>query len=407
MTQAPSRHAVTFVLVAVFLDMVGFGLVIPVLPRLIGEVGQMGLAQAALIGGWMFAAFSLAQFACAPLMGNLSDRFGRRPLLLLAIGGLGLDYLFHAFAPSIGWLFVGRVIAGICGASHVIAAAFLADVTPPEGRARAFGLMGAAFGLGFVLGPAIGGMLGELGPRVPFYAAAAISGLNLIYGLIVLPETLPPEKRRPFRLAQANPFGALRVFLRYRGVVPMAAVLAVYFFGSAVYPAIWAFWGMAKFGWSELVVGVTLAGFGLVMAGFQGVLTGPAVRLWGEWRVALVGLVIAALAAVGYGLAGGLWAVLVLLVIHGPEGFVHPMLTALMSRAVPEDAQGALQGGLAAATNLALLAGTVFFAQVFGYFLTPEAPLTSPDIAFFIAAVVLAGALALFVIAVPRDIAKE
>ncbi|MCL7465360.1 MFS transporter [Phaeovulum sp. NW3] len=333
MTQAPSRHAVTFVLVAVFLDMVGFGLVIPVLPRLIGEVGQMGLAQAALIGGWMFAAFSLAQFACAPLMGNLSDRFGRRPLLLLAIGGLGLDYLFHAFAPSIGWLFVGRVIAGICGASHVIAAAFLADVTPPEGRARAFGLMGAAFGLGFVLGPAIGGMLGELGPRVPFYAAAAISGLNLIYGLIVLPETLPPEKRRPFRLAQANPFGALRVFMRYRGVVPMAAV--------------------------------------------------------------------------GYGLAGGLWAVLVLLVIHGPEGFVHPMLTALMSRAVPEDAQGALQGGLAAATNLALLAGTVFFAQVFGYFLSPEAPVTSPDIAFFIAAVVLAGALALFVIAVPRDIAKE
>lgn len=406
MQKTGSRHAIGFVLLAVFLDMVGFGLIIPVLPRLIEDVGEMNLAQASLIGGWMFAAFSLAQFAFAPLMGNLSDRFGRRPLLLLAIFGLGLDYLFHAFAPTVFWLFVGRIIAGACGSSYVIANAFLADVTPPEGRARAFGLMGAAFGLGFVLGPALGGLLGELGPRVPFYVAAVLSGCNLIYGYYVLPETLPPEKRRVFVWSRANPFGTLRVFRRYQGVVPMAVVLLVYFFGTAVYPAIWAFWGMAKFGWSEAVVGLTLAAFGIVMAVFQGVLTGPAVRLWGEWRVALIGLLVAALAAVGYGLAGGLWMVLVLLVVHGPEGFVHPMLTALMSRAVPEDAQGELQGGIAAAMNLAMLAGTVFFTQIFGYFLSPEAPFRSADVAFYSAAAVLALSLVMFLALVPRDPAK-
>ena len=339
-------------------------------------------------------------------MGNLSDRYGRRPLLLLAIFGLGVDYLFHAFAPTVGWLFVGRIVAGICGSSYVIANAFLADVTPPEGRARAFGLMGAAFGLGFVLGPALGGLLGELDPRMPFYVAAALSGCNLIYGVFVLPETLPPEKRRRFDWARANPLGTLRVFRRHSGVLPMAAVLLVYFFGTAVYPAIWAFWGMAKFGWSEAIVGLTLAAFGIVMALFQGALTGPAVRIWGEWRVALIGLVIAAAAAVGYGLAGGLWAVLVLLVIHGPEGFVHPMLTALMSRAVPEDAQGELQGGIAAAMNLAMLAGTIFFTQVFGYFLSPGAPFRSADVAFHSAGAVLALSLLMFLALVPRAPAK-
>lgn len=406
MQGSSSPHAVGFVLLAVFLDMVGFGLIIPVLPRLIEDVGGLDLARASLIGGWMFAAFSLAQFAFAPLMGNLSDRYGRRPLLLLAIFGLGVDYLFHAFAPTVGWLFVGRIVAGICGSSYVIANAFLADVTPPEGRARAFGLMGAAFGLGFVLGPALGGLLGELDPRMPFYVAAALSGCNLIYGVFVLPETLPPEKRRRFDWARANPLGTLRVFRRHSGVLPMAAVLLVYFFGTAVYPAIWAFWGMAKFGWSEAIVGLTLAAFGIVMALFQGALTGPAVRIWGEWRVALIGLVIAAAAAVGYGLAGGLWAVLVLLVIHGPEGFVHPMLTALMSRAVPEDAQGELQGGIAAAMNLAMLAGTIFFTQVFGYFLSPGAPFRSADVAFHSAGAVLALSLLMFLALVPRAPAK-
>jgi MFS transporter, DHA1 family, tetracycline resistance protein len=401
-TQQVSRHAVTFVLITVFLDMVGFGLIMPVLPALITEVGHMNLADAAFIGGWMFAVFSLAQFAFSPLMGNLSDRFGRRPLLLLAIFGLGVDYLFSALAPTLFWLFVGRAIAGVCGSSYVIANAYIADVTAPEDRAKAFGMVGAAFGVGFVLGPAIGGLLGELGPRVPFYVAAGISMLNFVYGWFVLPETLPPEKRRAFEWARSNPFGAFKVFRLYQGVVPLCAVLFVYFTASAVYPAIWPFWGMAKFGWSEAMVGLSLAVFGIITALFQGFVTGPVVKRFGEWRVCLAGLVIAALVVAGYGLAGSLLAVIVLMVLHGPEGFVHPMLVAMMSKAVPEDAQGELQGGISAVMNVAMLVGTVIFSQVFGYFMQEDRGAPSPNVAFYLAAVLLLITLAMYLAVVRR-----
>jgi MFS transporter, DHA1 family, tetracycline resistance protein len=398
-----SRHAVTFVLITVFLDMVGFGLIMPVLPKLIEEVGRMDLANAAYIGGWMFAAFSIAQFLFSPLMGNLSDRYGRRPLLLLAIFGLGLDFLFSALAPTLFWLFVGRVLAGVCGSSYVIANAYIADVTAPEDRAKAFGMVGAAFGVGFILGPAIGGLLGEFGPRVPFFVAAGTSALNFLYGWFVLPETLPPDRRRAFDLARSNPLGAFRVFRTYGQVLPLCAVLFVYFFATAVYPAIWAFWGMAKFGWSEAMVGFTLAAFGLIMALFQGLGTGPVVARFGEWRVALVGLIIAGVVMAGYGFAGSLAAVLVLMVLHGPEGFVHPMLVAIMSKEVPEDAQGELQGGLSAIMNVAMLLGTIVFSQIFGRFMQAEAAVRSPDMAYFVAAGFLAVAVALFVVLARRS----
>ncbi len=379
------NRAVIFILITVFLDMVGFGIIIPVLPALIGQVGHVSLGEAAVIGGWMAAGYSLAQFLSGPFLGNLSDRYGRRPLLLLAIAGLGIDFLLHALAPTLGWLFVGRILAGFCGASWVIANALIADITAPEDRGRAFGLMGAAFGLGFVIGPAVGGLLGTFGPRVPFYVAAAVSGLNLIYGWFVLPETLLPENRRRFDLARANPFGAFKVFRSYPGVLPLCAVMAMFFFFSSVYPAIWPFWGKANFGWSEAMVGLTLAVFGVVMAVFQGLLTGPAVKLWGEFRVAVIGLLCAAIAATGYGFVGSLAVVVVLMVVHGPEGFVHPMLTAILSSRVPENAQGELQGGISAITNLAMLAGTVFFAQVFGWFMREGAANPSPDMVFFVA----------------------
>lgn len=398
-----SRHAVTFVLITVLIDMAGFGLIIPVTPALIEEVGGVGLAEASIIGGWMFFAFSFIQFLFSPLAGNLSDRFGRRPLLLLAVFGLGVDYIFSALAPSIGWLFVGRAIAGMCGASWIIANAYIADITPPEGRAKAFGLMGAAFGVGFVIGPALGGLLGEFGPRVPFYAAAALSLLNFAYGWFVLPETLSPENRRPFDWRRANPFGAFAVFRTYPGVLPLCAVLFLFFFASSVYPAIWPFWGIAKFGWSEAMVGATLAIFGLIMAGFQGGLTGPAVSRFGEHRVALIGLVCAIVAAAGYGLAGTLSVVVVLMVIHGPEGFVHPMLTAMMSKIVPENAQGELQGGISAITNIAMLAGTVFFSQIFGYFMRDGAAWQTPDAGYVIAAGVLGLALLAFAALTRRE----
>jgi DHA1 family tetracycline resistance protein-like MFS transporter len=394
--KAVSRHAVTFVLITVFLDMVGFGLIMPVLPKLIEDVGHVTIDRAAIIGGWMFAAFSLAQFVFAPLMGNLADRFGRRPLLLLAIFGLGMDFILMALAPTLEWLFAGRIIAGVCGASWIIASAYIADVTAPDDRAKAFGYMGAAFGVGFVIGPAIGGLLGELGPRVPFWVAAGISLLNFIYGFFVLPESLTPENRRTFELWRANPFGAFRVFASYPGVLPMVLVLGLFFFSTSVYPAIWTFWGIAKFGWSEAMVGATLAVFGLIAGGFQGVLTGPATKRFGEWSVALFGMVCATLVVLGYGFVGALWGVIALMILHGPEGFVHPLLTSLLTKRVPEDAQGELQGGISAVTNVAMLFGTVFFAFIFGHFWAEDRVWRSTDVAYWVAAGFLALTALLF-----------
>ncbi len=400
--RAPSRHAIYFVLITVLLDMIGFGLIIPVLPVLIESVGHMTLAEASLVGGWMFFAYSAAQFVFGPLMGNLSDRFGRRPLLLLAILGLMLDYLLQSWAPTLVWLYIGRAISGVCGASWIIANAYIADITTPEDRAKYYGMMGAAFGLGFVLGPALGGLLGEYGPRVPFYFAAGISAANLIYGYFVLPETLDAAHRRPFEWRRANPLGAFRVFQSYHGVVPMCIVLFSFFFFSSVYPAIWPFWGMAKFGWSSSMVGLTLAIFGLCMAAAQGGLTGPLVKRFGEWNVALIGFVAATIAALGYGFAGGLTMVIVMMLVHTPEGFIYPMLSALMSKAVPENAQGELQGGVSAILNVSQLLGTVFFAQMFGYFMSPGAPFQSPAMGFFIAAAGLLGTFGLYLWLVRR-----
>ncbi len=398
-----SKHAVNFVFLTVLLDMMGFGIIIPVLPALIGEVGHVNLAEASIIGGWMFATYSVAQFLFGPLLGNLSDQFGRRPLLLLAIFGLGVDYVIQALAPTVAWLYFGRAVAGLCGASWIIANAYIADVTAPEDRAKAFGMMGAAFGLGFVLGPAIGGLLGTFGPRVPFYVAGAVSFLNFIYGYFVLPETLAPENRRPFEWRRSNPFGALKVFGTYKGVLPMCLILFLFFFSTAVYPAIWPYWGIAKFGWSEAMIGLTLAVFGLVMAGFQGGLSGPAVKRFGEHRVVLIGLTCGGLAALGYGFAGSLSAVLFLVLVHGPEGFVHPFMTAMMSKKVPDDAQGELQGGLSAITNIAMLLGTVFFSHVFGRFMREDAAFRSPDVGYWIAAGGIFLCLILYVLLVKRE----
>jgi MFS transporter, DHA1 family, tetracycline resistance protein len=396
MNRQPGKFAVIFVFITVFIDMVGFGLVMPVLPRLIEDVSGSDLAGASIWGGWLFFAYGGMQFLFGPAIGNLSDAFGRRPVLLLSVFGLAVDYLLTAFAPSLLWLFVGRIFAGICGASYTTANAFLADITKPEERARVFGMMGAAFGLGFVIGPAIGGLLGEFGPRVPFFVAAGLSLLNFIYGWFVLPETLARANRRPFSLRRSNPIGALKVFAKYRGVVPMSAVMFLYFLSTAVYPAIWAFWGIAAFGWSEATVGLTLAAFGLVTAIVQGGLTGPAVRRLGERNTVVLGLLAGTIALFGYGLAPGLLTVLVLLVIHAPEGFVHPALTALMSREAPEDAQGELQGGIASLQSIGLIIGTVLFAQVFGWFMQPNPIIVSPSVAYFLGGGMMVVTLALF-----------
>lgn len=393
----PSRHAVTFIFITVFLDMVGFGLIMPVLPRLIEDVSGADLAGASLLAGWLFFAYGGMQFLCGPLLGNLSDAYGRRPILLLSVFGLGVDYLLTAFAPNMFWLFVGRTLAGLCGASYTTANAYLADITEPENRAKVFGYMGAAFGLGFIIGPAIGGILGEYGPRVPFFAAAGISILNFAYGYFVLPETLPRESRRPFSLARSNPIGVFKVFATYRQALPLCIVMAMYFFATSVYPAIWAFWGIARFNWSEMTIGWTLSVFGLITAVVQGGLTGPAVKWLGERNATILALATSVIAAVGYGVATGMSMVLILFLVHAPEGFAQPALTALMSKDAPPDAQGELQGGIASAQNLALLVGTVMFAQIFGYFLQDGSPIQSPNVAYYISAALGLVALSVFI----------
>ncbi len=393
---AASRFVVMFIFVTVMLDSIGLGLILPVVPALLADVAALDVGNAAVVGGAMFASYALAQFLFGPVMGNLSDAFGRRPMLLLSIGGLAIDYVFSALAPTLWLIFVGRIVAGVCGASNVIAMAFLTDITPPKERAKAFGMIGAAFGLGFVIGPAIGGLLGEFGPRVPFWAAAIVSGLNFVLGWFVLPETLVPAKRRPFDWRRANPFGMFKVFKGYPSVLPLTGVMGIYHFAGSVYPTLWAFWGIAKFGWGEATIGATLAIFGILTAATEGVLSGPIVRRIGEHRVIVIGLIIAILAAAGFGFAASFGAVLALLVFVAFEGLVHPCLTAEMTKEVPDDAQGELQGGLAGLTNLALLFGTVFFLLIFEWFVRPDAAYHNPGAPFLVASLILVVSLVLY-----------
>ncbi|MBM3519820.1 MAG: TCR/Tet family MFS transporter [Alphaproteobacteria bacterium] len=396
------RAATLFVLITVFIDMVGMGLVWPVLPRLIEEVSGSDLADASIWGGWLFVAYAGMQFLFGPALGNLSDAFGRRPILLLSVFGMGIDYVITAVAPNLIWLFIGRILAGICGASYTIAYAYLTDITPVEGRARAFGIMGAAFGLGFIVGPAIGGLLGEFGPRVPFMTAAALSLANFALGYFVLPETLARDLRRPFSLARCNPLATLKVFASYRGVLPMGFVMLFYYLATSVYSAIWPFWGIARFGWSEAMIGLTLAAFGLVMAIVQGGLTGPAVKWLRERNATIFGLATAVIAAAGYGLAPNLTIVLILYLVHAPEGFVQPALTALMTKEAPDDAQGELQGGIASLQNIGMIAGTLLFAMTFGWFMKPNPIIVSPNVGYFLSAAILTATLAYFMVRVPK-----
>jgi MFS transporter, DHA1 family, tetracycline resistance protein len=391
-----NRLAITFVIITVFLDMVGIGLIFPVLPQIVETVGNTDLANATLISGWLFFSYVGMQFIFGPLIGNLSDTYGRRPLLLISVFGLAVDYLLTAFAPNLWWLFVGRIIAGLCGASYTTANAYLADITKQEDRAKTFGYVGAAYGLGFIIGPAIGGFLGEYGPRVPFFAAALISLLNFVFGYFVLPETLAQDMRRPFSLARSNPFGTFKIFLTYRQVIPLSIVMFLYYFATSVYPAIWPFWGIARFGWSESTIGLTLAAFGLVMALTAGFLTGPANRVFGQWQTIVLGLSMAAVTALGFAFSPGIGMVLAFTIINAPEGFADPGLTALMSEDAPPDAQGELQGGIASAKNLALLLGTPMFAQIFGYALKEKSAEAAAYASFFTTATLCIMAIAVF-----------
>ena len=372
-------------MITVLLDVITFGLILPVLPALLVDLTGDGISRVAVYGGWLSFLYAAMQLVCAPLIGNLSDRFGRRPVLLLSVGMLGLDYLIMGLAPTLGWLFVGRGLAGIAGASFTTAYAFVADVTPPERRAQSFGLISASFGIGFVLGPAIGGLLGSFGPRAPFFVAAAVSLANLLYGVLVLPESLPPDRRRAFSWRRANPLGTLLRIRRHPVLVGVLAALFLWSLAHQVMPTTWSFYTKLRFGWSEATIGASLALAGAVMAASQASLVRMLVPRLGERRTALTGIAVAALGYAGYAFASQGWMMFAWLGTWIFGAMVMPTTHGYMSRRVDPDAQGELQGAVASLHSLASIVGPPLMTQLFSRFSAPMAPVHFPGAAFIAA----------------------
>jgi DHA1 family tetracycline resistance protein-like MFS transporter len=378
--------ATIFIVLTILIDAIGFGVIIPVLPRLVMEVGHLDLAQATWMGGWLSVVYAIMQFLCGPLAGNLGDRFGRRPVLLLALAGLAIDYLIMGFAPSIAWLFAGRLLAGIFGASFSPASAALADITPPAERARKFGLVGASFGIGFIVGPALGGLLGEFSHRAPFYVAAALAGANFTFGLFTFPETLAGENRRPFSLARANPVGALLSARKLRGVLGLAGILLLWNIASMVYPSTWAYFAIAQYGWSNGMIGVSLVCAGIGMATVQVKILGPVVARLRERRTAMIGTGVAAAGYLTYALVPIAAVGLAVIVITSLQALVQPSVTALMSQRARADAQGEMQGFIGSLNGIGAIAGPLLFNPALAWFTGPDAPVRFPGAAFVIAA---------------------
>ncbi|HLJ36941.1 MAG TPA: TCR/Tet family MFS transporter [Steroidobacteraceae bacterium] len=398
MTPRPAgRGAFVFLFIAVLVDSIGFGIILPVLPQLIMQLTGVSVDHAAIYGGWLAFMYALMQFFCAPVLGNLGDRFGRRPVLLFAIFSLGVDYFIMGLAPVIGWLFLGRTLAGIAGASFTPAYAYVADITPPEKRAQHFGLMGAAFGVGFVLGPAIGGLLGGLGPRAPFFTAGVIALANGTLGLVALPESLPRESRRPFEWRRANPLGTLRQMRRYPAILWLLSALFLWQVAHQVLPSTWAFYTISRFHWTSRGVGYSLAFVGIVMAVAQGALTRVLIpALGGERRAATVGMFAAMLAYVGYALATQGWMMYAVSLSTAVFALTYPSMNALASQQIPASAQGELQGAVASLYGLSAIVGPPLMTQVFGYFSRADAVVHLPGAAFLTAALLTAGCAVAF-----------
>ncbi|WP_212524845.1 MFS transporter [Actibacterium sp. MT2.3-13A] len=378
-----------FILLTLVIDAMGIGLIVPVLPGLIRDVTGGTLADAALWGGVLSTAFAVMQFLFGPLTGNLSDRYGRRPVLLISMAVMAADYLVMALAGSIWWLLAGRVVGGISAATQSTATAFVADISAPAEKSARFGLVGAAFGLGFVLGPALGGLLGQLGPRAPFYAAALLAGANFALGLAVLPETVNDRTRRRFRLSRANPLGALRQMRALPGLGRLFVLVFLYDFAFIVYPATWAFFTQARFGWAPAMVGLSLAAFGLSSAAVQGWLIRPVLASFGERRTVLAGLGFSLLAfAILSGIGDG--ALALGLIPLAALGFMAtPALQGMMSQRVGDDAQGALQGAVTSTKALAAILSPLVMTATFSAFTAPGAPLQLPGAPFLLAALLM------------------
>ena len=379
------RHALTFVIVTVFLDAVGFGIITPILPQFLISLAGISLSEASAIAGYLVVSYAILQFVFAPILGNLSDRFGRRRVLLASLAMYSVNYLLAGLAGTLWLLFVGRILTGITSATHATANALIADVSPPEERAQNFGLIGVAFGLGFIVGPSLGGLVGEYDLRLPFFLAAGLAALNTLYGYLVLKETLPQDQRRPFQWKRANPIGMLLQIRRYPILVGLIIVMFIYNIAHHVYPSNWSFYTIEKFAWTPFDIGASLALVGILAIVVQGFLIRVVIPRWGAPTAAFVGFTAQALAYLGIAFAGNSMALYLWCVVSGLAGLVAPSVSSIMANQVQQNEQGELQGINASMGSVAAIIGPLLMTQSFTYFTGSDAPIYLPGIAFIIA----------------------
>jgi DHA1 family tetracycline resistance protein-like MFS transporter len=391
---ASTRVRTIAVLAVVYIDMLGIGLAFPILPKLIEQFERGDVSRASFIFGILAGAYALMQFLLAPALGALSDRYGRRPIILLSLLGMGINYVLLGFAPNLIWLAAGRLISGAMGASFSTANAYLADITPPEKRAQSFGLIGAAFGFGFITGPILGGMLGAIDLHLPFLAAAVLSFTDLLFTFFVLPESLEDAHRQPFSFARANPIGALRELGRYGEVAGLMTVYVLAMFANRVAEMTWVLFSSYRFHWGPFETGLSLAGVGVMFVVGQGFLVRIVVPRLGERRAILMGLFVSAILTAAYGVIPQGWMVYPIMAL-GVFGWVigQPATMGMMSKSVPVNEQGLLQGAVASLTSLTSTIGPPIWTGLFGYFVSPAAPIIIPGAAFFVAAAVFLLAL--------------
>ncbi len=379
--------ALGFIFVTVLIDITGLGIIIPIMPTLISDLIGGTLSEASIYSGWLIFVYAFFQFLFAPILGGLSDHFGRRPVLLISLFGLAVDYLFLALAPTIGWLFLGRVIAGIGGASFTTASAYVADISTPEKRAQNFGLIGAAFGLGFIVGPVIGGLLGEMGPRVPFFASAGLTFVNWLYGFFVVPESLSPENRRPFELRRANPVGTLLQLRKYTIIAGLLIALFFVYVAQHATHSTWAFFTQESFEWSPRDVGLSLGFIGVLITIVQGLVIKPVVSRVGQKNALYLGLSFNALGLLLIAMATEGWMIYVIMLPYCLGGLAGPSMQGIMSSQVSATEQGELQGGLTSLMSFTSIIGPPLMTGIFYYFTAPENEIYFPGAPFALATV--------------------
>ena len=384
------KAEIGFIFITLLIDVTGLGLIIPVVPKLIEDLlHTTDISKVALIGGLLTFAYAVMQFLFAPVLGNLSDKYGRRPVLLFSLLGFGLDYVLLAFAPSIGWLFVGRIIAGITGASMTTASAYIADISTPETRAQNFGMIGAAFGLGFIVGPMIGGLLGEMGPRIPFLVAAGLALLNAAYGYFVLPESLDVSNRRAFDWKRANPISSLKNLSRFPAVAGLIISFFLIYVASHAVQSNWSYFNIEKFKWTPKMIGISLAVVGVLVSLVQGVLVRFVNPKIGNEKSVYVGLGLYTIGLVLFGLASQSWMMFVFLIPYCLGGISGPGLQAIISGSVPANEQGELQGSLTSIISITSIVGPLVMSNLFAFFTGPIAPFYFPGAPFMLAAVLM------------------